>query len=107
MEVVHPGLRCEAGVAKPSDLDRSTRVNIHRNARLRPQARALLVSLILDEGWRVADAAAAAGLSERRAHVWLGRFRAGGEPALNERSSAPARSPHAVPATMIAERSSG
>jgi hypothetical protein len=91
MEVVHPGLRCEAGVAKPSDPDRSTRVNIHRNARLRPQGRALLVSLILDEGWRVADAAAAAGLSERRAHVWLGRFRAGGEAALDERSSAPAR----------------
>ena len=72
MEVVHPGPRREVGVVKPTDPGRSTRMNIHKNARLTPQGRALLVSRVLDEGWRLADAAAAAGLSERRAHVWLG-----------------------------------
>jgi hypothetical protein len=39
----------------------------------------------------VADAAAAAGLSERRSYEWLKRYRAGGEIALHDRSSTPAR----------------
>jgi transposase len=78
-------------------------MNIHQNARLTPQGRALLVSRILDEGWQVADAAAAAGLSKRRAHVWLARFKEGGKPALEDRSSTPLRSPHALPRETIAE----
>lgn len=39
----------------------------------------------------MADAALAAGLSERRAYEWLKRYRAGGEIALHDRSSTPAR----------------
>ena len=39
------------------------------------------------------DAAVAAGVSERAAYTWLARYRDGGEPALHDRSSAPARSP--------------
>jgi transposase InsO family protein len=77
-------------------------MNVHKNARLTPQGRALMISRILVEGWKVADAAAAAGLSERRAYAWLARFRAGGERMLHDRSSAPARSPHAVPAETVA-----
>jgi transposase InsO family protein len=42
-------------------------MNLHKNARLTPQGRGLLVQRIRIEGWRVADAAAAAGLSERQA----------------------------------------
>ena len=49
------------------------------------------------------DAAAAAGLSERRAYEWLRRFRAGGERMLHDRSSAPARSLHAVPHETVVE----
>ncbi len=52
---------------------------------------------------RIADAAAAAGLSERRAYEWLKRFRAGGERALQDRRSTPACSPHAVPAETVAD----
>ena len=77
-------------------------MNVHQNARLTPQGRALLIDRILTQGWRVADAAAAAGLSERRAYEWLKRFRAGGERMLHDRSSAPVRSPHAVPAETVA-----
>jgi transposase InsO family protein len=69
-------------------------MNMHKNARLTPQGRALLVHRVRHEGWRVRDAAAAAGLSERQAFRWLARHRAGGEPALQDRSSAPARCPH-------------
>jgi hypothetical protein len=50
----------------------------------------LLVQRIRIEGWRVADAAAAAGLSERQAFRCLARHRPGGELALQDRSSPPA-----------------
>jgi transposase InsO family protein len=66
-------------------------MNIHKNARLTPQGRLLMVLRIEDEGWRITDAAAVAGLSERRAYEWLKRYRAGGEIALQDRSSTPAR----------------
>jgi transposase InsO family protein len=66
-------------------------MNVHKNARLVPQGRLLMVRRIEAEGWTVADAAAAAGLSERRAYEWLKRYRAGGEIALHDRSSTPAR----------------
>ena len=66
-------------------------MNVHKNARLTPQGRALLVQRVRSDGWRVGDAAAAAGLSLRQAFRWLARHRAGGELALQDRSSAPAR----------------
>ena len=76
-------------------------MNIRPNARLTPHGRTLMISRILDEGWRVADAAAAAGLLERRAYEGLRRFRAGGArppgPALDARRLA-----HAGPAERVA-----
>ena len=77
-------------------------MNVHQNARLTPQGRALMVRRVLDEGWRVAAAAAAAGLSERRAYEWLERFRAGGAGALLDRRSAPGCCPHALPEATVA-----
>ena len=41
-------------------------MNIHKNARLTPQGRVLLVRRIAEEGWRIVDAANAAGISERQ-----------------------------------------
>ena len=38
-------------------------MNIHKNARLTPQGRVLLVRRITEEGWRIVDAANAAGAS--------------------------------------------
>ena len=66
-------------------------MNMHKNARLTPQGRLLMVLRIEEEGWTVADAAAAAGLSLRRTYHWLGRYRAGGERMMCDRSSPPAR----------------
>jgi hypothetical protein len=41
-------------------------MNIHENARVTVHGRALLVSRIRDQGWRVVDAAKAAGVSGAR-----------------------------------------
>ncbi len=76
-------------------------MNLHKNARLTPQGRALLVQRVRTDGWRVGDAAAAAGLSQRQAFRWLARHRAGGELALQDRSSAPARCPHRTDADTL------
>ena len=78
-------------------------MNIHKNARLTPQGRALMVSRILNESWCVADAARAAGVSERTAYKWIGRYRADGAAALHDRKPIPARCPHRLPAPRIAE----
>ncbi|MCC6735963.1 MAG: helix-turn-helix domain-containing protein, partial [Bauldia sp.] len=53
-------------------------MNSHKNARMTVLGRVLLVERIEKQGWRVADAAAAAGVSERTAYKWLARHRSGG-----------------------------
>jgi len=78
-------------------------MNVHKNARLTPQGRLRMIRRIETEGWTVAAAAEAAGLSERRAYVWLGRYRAGGERMLHDRSSTPGRYCNAVPLERVAE----
>jgi transposase InsO family protein len=77
-------------------------MNMHKNARLTPQGRLLLVQRITDQGWTVGSAAGAAGLSRRQAYRWLARYRAGGPAALSDRSSAPEHCRHAVPAACVA-----
>jgi transposase InsO family protein len=104
MKVVHPGSSCEAVVATPANRTaRGTRMNVHKNARLTPQGRLLMVRRIEEHGWTVAAAAGAAGLSVRRAYHWLGRYRTGGERMLHDRSSAPVRCRDPVPAARVAE----
>ena len=78
-------------------------MNTHKNARMTVHGRALLVKRIIEEGWPVAEAAKAAGVSIRTAYKWLARYRAGGERMLHDRSSAPARCPHRLPAETLAE----
>jgi transposase InsO family protein len=53
----------------------------------------LLVDRVL-AGWLVRDAADAAGISQRTACEWLGRYRQEGEAGLTDRSSAPRRVPN-------------
>jgi transposase InsO family protein len=77
-------------------------MNIHKNARMTVHGRALLVSRVCEAGWQVADAAEAAGVSERTAYIWLARFRAGGTAALEDRKSTPGHSPHRTPAEQVA-----
>ena len=53
-------------------------MNNHKNARLTSQGRLLLVERITQQGWSVAQAARAAGLSTRQAYRWCARYRSGG-----------------------------
>ena len=70
-------------------------MQLHGNARLTPFQRALLCGRVREEGWTVADAADAAGCSERTAYRWLARHDAG--EAMTDRSSAPRRVPGRTP----------
>jgi transposase InsO family protein len=76
-------------------------MKLHANARTCPKSRRLLVSRVLEEGWSLTEAAEAAGVSERTARKWLGRFRAEGDAGLQDRSSRPRRSPAQVPASRV------
>jgi len=68
-------------------------MNIHKNARLTPQGRLLLVKRIEEAGWSVVPAAQAAGISVRQSYRWLARYRVEGAAGLGDRSSAPAPLP--------------
>jgi transposase InsO family protein len=76
-------------------------MNIHKNARLTPQGRLLLVERITEHGWSVGQAAQAAGLSTRQAYRWCARYRSGGVMALADRSSAPRCCPHRTPVAQV------
>ncbi len=71
-------------------------MNSHKHARLTPIGRALLVRRVLDEGWSVAAASAAVGVSKRTGFKWLSRFKAEGAAGLVDRSSRPRRCPRAL-----------
>lgn len=64
-------------------------MNIHSCARTCPASRLLLVQRVLESGWKVAEAAEAAGISERTGYKWLRRYRTEGEAGLRDRSSRP------------------
>ncbi len=76
-------------------------MNIHKHARMTSRGRLLLVQRIRLQGWRVAEAAAASGVSVRTAYKWLARHRTRGEPALHDRRSTPGRSPRRTPAEIV------
>ena len=72
----------------------------HRNARLNFHGRRLLVQRVREEGWAIAHAAKAQGVSRRCAHRWIGRYDHYGEAGLSDRSSRPHRQPRRTsPAT--------
>jgi hypothetical protein len=66
MKVVHPRLGCEAGVSQLTP-DRSARMNVHEHARMTAHGRVLLLNRVRLQGWRVAEVAGGAGISERTA----------------------------------------
>jgi transposase InsO family protein len=67
-------------------------MELHKNARITPSGRMLLVERILG-GMPVTRAAEAAGVSRRTAFKWKRRFQEAGQAALVDRSSRPARIP--------------
>ena len=76
-------------------------MKLHGNARTCPKSRKLLVERIVEQGWSLTEAAAAAGVSDRTARKWVARFRAEGEAGLLDRSSAPKRIPHRTPVERV------
>ena len=66
-------------------------MELHGNARLTPHGRMLMCQRVRDDGWTAAEAAFAAGCSERTCYRWLDRYDAS-EPML-DRSSAPQEHP--------------
>ncbi len=62
MKVVHPGKSGQAGGCETVSAERQiTRMNLHKNARLMPQGRHLLVQRITEQGWTVSAAGRARG----------------------------------------------
>ena len=76
-----------------TDSQGESRMNLHRNARLTPKGRAILVRRMVEEGLRAEEAAQASGVSVRTAYKWLARYRSQGLGGLQDRSSRPHHSP--------------
>jgi transposase-like protein len=76
-------------------------MNIHKNARLTPQGRLLLVQRVEESGWRIVEAAKAAGISQRQGYRWRARYRRGGAAELHDRSSAPRCCKHRIAGERI------
>jgi transposase InsO family protein len=77
-------------------------MKVHANAPLGPKGRLTMVLRVLEEGWSYAQAADAAGVSERTCRKWVGRYRAEGPDGLVDRSSAPWSIPHRTPDDLVA-----
>ena len=65
-------------------------MKLHGSARTCPNSRRLIASRVLEQGWTLAAAAEAAGVSVVTARKWVGRF-AAGDQRLLDRSSRPRR----------------
>ena len=66
-------------------------MKLHANAALTLNKRRQLCGRVIEQGWSLGAAAAAAETSERTAGKWVGRYRAQGEAGLFDRPSAPDR----------------
>ena len=75
--------------------------NPHKGARLTVYSREQIVARI-QAGTKSAEVAAAFGVSLRTVRKWLARFRAGGQAALSNRASAPARVSGRLEAATVA-----
>jgi transposase InsO family protein len=69
-------------------------MKLHGNARTCPHSRRLMVRRVEEEGWTLAAAAEAAGVSVRTVSKWLRCYRTEGEEGLLDRTSAPRSIPH-------------
>jgi transposase len=76
-------------------------MKLHANAPFGPKGRLTMVGRVIEQGWSLAEAAEAAGVSERTCSKWVGRYRAEGEPGLADRSSAPREVPNRTPEDRV------
>src|SRR6266540_1657099 len=77
-------------------------MKLHGNAALSWSGRRRLAERVVGEGWTLAAAAQAAGVSVRCARKWVGRYRLEGERGLFDRSSAPRRVANRTPVERVA-----
>ena len=75
-------------------------MRLHRNARTCPNSRVLIARRVLEEGWTLAAAAEAAGVSVVTGRKWVRRY-AEGDRALRDRSSRPKRTPSRTPDSLV------
>ena len=73
---------------------------MHKNARLTPAGRAVLVQRVVRDGQPVARVARELGVSTRTVQKWLARWRMDGAAGLRDRSSRPHRMPRALRRTL-------
>jgi transposase len=78
------------------------RMVLHGIAALSWNGRRRLVVRVVVEGWTLAAAAAASGVSVRCAREWVSRYRLDGEQGLRDRSSAPGRVANRTPQERVA-----
>lgn len=76
-------------------------MKLHGNAALSWQGRRRLATRVVEEGWTLRAAAAAAGVSVRCARKWVARFREEGELGLRDRSSAPKQVANRTPQERV------
>jgi len=77
-------------------------MKLHGNAPFGPKGRATMARRVVEQGWSLAEAAEAAGVSERTCSKWARRYRAEGEAGLVDRSSAPRSVPGRTPEDRVA-----
>ena len=77
-------------------------LKLHANARTCPHSRRLAVCRVEVQGWTLAAAAEAAGVSVRTISKWRRRYRAEGEQGLLDRCSAPSSVPLRTEETRVA-----
>jgi transposase InsO family protein len=76
-------------------------VRLHANAKLTPALRRLLVHRVHELGWRVTEAAEAAGVARQTAYKWLARYAVEGESGLEDRSCRPHRVRRKTPRHLV------
>jgi transposase len=76
-------------------------MKLHGNAPFGPKGRSTMTRRVVEQGWSLAEAAEAAGVSERTCSKWVGRYRAEGEAGLWDRSSEPRSVPHRTPEDRV------
>jgi len=76
-------------------------MKLHGNAALSLNQRRRMVRRVVEQGWSITKAAAAAEVSDRTCSKWVKRYRSDGEAGLLDRSSAPASIPHRTPEDRV------
>jgi len=76
-------------------------MKLHGNAKTCPHSRLLMIERLEEEGWTLAQAAEAAGVSVRTVSKWRAAYRIAGKSGLSDHSSAPLRIPRRTPEERV------